>query len=102
VQGDAENLPFDDESFDAVINIEASHLYPQLPRFLAEVARVLRPGGHFLYADLRPGADIAEWEVALADAPIRQLMHADISAEVARGNEKVSGRHQAELRTGCV
>src|SRR5882762_6007781 len=29
VQGDAENLPFPDQSFDAVINIEASHLYPQ-------------------------------------------------------------------------
>ena len=92
VQGDAENLPFPDQSFDAVINIEASHLYPQFPRFLAEVARVLRPGGHFLYADLRPRADIAEWEAAMADAPMRLLSHADISAEVARGNEKVTDR----------
>ena len=54
VQGDAENLPFPDQSFDAVINIEASHCYPRFPRFLAEVTRVLRPGGHFLYADVRP------------------------------------------------
>ena len=53
VHGDAENLPFPDQSFDAVINVEASHLYPRFPRFLAEVARVLRPGGHFLYADVR-------------------------------------------------
>jgi len=103
VPGDAENLPFPDQSFDAVINIEASHLYPQFPRFLAEVARVLRPGGHFLYADLRPGADIAKWEAALADAPIRPLTHADISAEVVRGNEKYQGlvlsnRHLPFLR----
>ena len=28
-------------------------LYPHFPRFLAEVARVLTPGGHFLYADFR-------------------------------------------------
>ena len=54
VHGDAENLPFADQSFDAVINVEASHVYPHFPRFLAEVARVLRPGGHFLYADFRP------------------------------------------------
>lgn len=47
VQGDAENLPFPDESFDVVINIESSHLYAQFPRFLAEVARVLVPGGIF-------------------------------------------------------
>jgi ubiquinone/menaquinone biosynthesis C-methylase UbiE len=45
VQGNVEDLPFADQSFDAVINVEASHLYFRFPRFLAEVARVLRPGG---------------------------------------------------------
>ncbi len=53
VQGDAENLPFPDQSFDAVINVEASHQYPHFRRFLTEVARVLGPGGHFLYTDSR-------------------------------------------------
>lgn len=50
VRGDAQNLSFPDESFDAVLNIESSANYTSLSRFLAEVARVLRPGGHFLYA----------------------------------------------------
>ena len=54
VHGDAEKLPFPDQSFDAVINVESSAAYPHFSRFLAEVARVLRPGGHFLYTDLRP------------------------------------------------
>ncbi len=54
VHGDAERLPFPDQSFDTVINLESSAAYPHFSRFLAEVARVLRPGGHFLYADLRP------------------------------------------------
>ena len=31
VHGDAENLPFADQSFDAVVNVEASHLYPHFP-----------------------------------------------------------------------
>ena len=53
VHGDAENLPFPDESFDAVINVEASHIYPHFDRFLSEVKRVLRPGGHFLHVDFR-------------------------------------------------
>jgi fatty-acid O-methyltransferase len=87
VQGDAENLPFPDQSLDAVINIESSHCYPRFPRFLAEVARVLRPGGHFLYADLRPLVHIAEWDAALADAPMRLLSHADIKMQVLRGME---------------
>jgi len=51
-QADATELPFADQSFDAVINIESSHCYPSRQRFFAEVARVLRPSGLFLYADL--------------------------------------------------
>jgi SAM-dependent methyltransferase len=87
VEGDAENLPFPNESFDAVINIESSHCYPRFPRFLAEVARVLRRGGHFLYADLRPNVRIAGWEAELADAPVRLLSHADIKMQVLRALE---------------
>lgn len=50
-RGDAERLPFADASFDAVLNIESAHCYPNVDRFFAEVHRVLRPGGHFLFAD---------------------------------------------------
>jgi ubiquinone/menaquinone biosynthesis C-methylase UbiE len=92
VQGNAESLPFADQSFDAVINIEASHCYPRFPSFLLEVARVLCPGGHFLYADLRPRLRIAEWEAALADAPMRMVSHAVINAQVLRAVEKNSQR----------
>ena len=94
VQGDAEDLPFADESFDVVLNVEASHLYPRFPRFLAEVARVLRPGGHFLYCDLRSRARCAEWETNLANAPMRQLSRRVINTEVLRGLEKNSDRSQ--------
>ena len=90
--GDAENLPFPDRSFDGVINVESSGAYPHFPRFLAEVARVLRPGGHFLYADLRPHDSIAEWEAALAGAPMRMLSHQAINAQVLRGMEKNTQR----------
>jgi ubiquinone/menaquinone biosynthesis C-methylase UbiE len=85
VQGDAENLPFPDQSFDAVINVEASHQYPHFRRFLAEVARVLRPGGHFLYTDSRRRPAIAEWEAALADAPMRLISERVIDDEAKRG-----------------
>ncbi|VBA49864.1 Phthiotriol/phenolphthiotriol dimycocerosates methyltransferase [Mycobacterium attenuatum] len=90
VRGDAENLPFDDESFDVVLNVEASHCYPHFRRFLAEVVRVLRPGGYFAYADLRPDNEIPAWEADLADAPLRQLSQREINAEVLRGIEKNS------------
>jgi len=51
--GDAEALPFADDTFDAVVNIESSHCYGSMARFLAEVRRVLRPSGSFFFADLR-------------------------------------------------
>jgi ubiquinone/menaquinone biosynthesis C-methylase UbiE len=92
VLGDAEKLPFPDQSFDAVVNVESSAAYPHFSRFLAEVVRVLRPGGHFLYTDLRPVSSIAEWEAALAGAPMRMLSHDDINAQVVRGLEKNSQR----------
>jgi fatty-acid O-methyltransferase len=90
VRGHAEDLPFADQSFDAVINIEASLHYRRFPHFLAEVERVLRPGGHFLYADFRPADGIAAWEAALADAPLRMLSQRVINAEVVRGMDKNS------------
>jgi ubiquinone/menaquinone biosynthesis C-methylase UbiE len=92
VQGDAETLPFPDATFDAVINIEASHCYPVFPRFLAEVARVLRPGGHFLYADFRFSERFAEWERAIASAPLTLLRARVINAEVLRGMDRNSQR----------
>jgi ubiquinone/menaquinone biosynthesis C-methylase UbiE len=90
VEGDAENLPFPDQSFDAVINIESSVHYPRFPRFLTEVARVLRPGGHFLYADFRTRGGIAAWDAALTSAPMRMLSSRVINAEVVRAMEKNS------------
>lgn len=88
VHGNAEDLPFPSESFDAVVNIESSHCYPHFERFLDEVTRVLRPGGMFLYADMRPRSECPRWEAALASAQgLRVVSWRDISAEVLRGME---------------
>jgi SAM-dependent methyltransferase len=92
MQGDAENLPFEPNTFDAVINVEASHCYPNLSRFLAEVARVLRPGGHFLYADFRFADGMADWEKIIAAAPLKILQSRNINAEVLRGMNQNSLR----------
>ena len=85
VQGDAGYLPFPDGSFSAVINVEASHCYPDFPKFLAEVSRVLKPGGYFLYADFRFSDGIPEWEKAMENAPLVLKQGRDISSEVLRG-----------------
>ena len=85
IRGDAENLPFAAETVDVVINIEASHCYSSFPDFLVEVARVLRPGGHFLYADFRFRDELSAWELALAASPLEQVRYQGITPEVLRG-----------------
>ena len=50
-RADAENLPFDDCSFDAVTCRIAPHHFNDPGRFVGEVARVLRPGGLFGLVD---------------------------------------------------
>jgi len=91
-QGDAEHLPFEGGTFDAVINVEASHCYPDFRRFLGEVARVLKPGGHFLYADFRFADSFAQWEQALATCPMQIQRMRTINAEVLRGMDRNSAR----------
>jgi SAM-dependent methyltransferase len=97
VQGDALSLAFPDESFDALVNVEASHQYPDLPRFLAEVTRVLRPGGHFLYADSRRAPAVPAWEAALAAAPLRKISEKAIEKEVNRGLAENTRRTEERL-----
>jgi SAM-dependent methyltransferase len=58
--GDAESLPFEDNSFDVVTNIESAHCYPDVGQFYGEVRRVLRTPGYFLYTDLLPVDRIKE------------------------------------------
>ncbi len=94
VCGDAEALPFADASFDVVLNVESSHCYPSVPRFLAEASRVLRPGGHFLYADLRLAEDVGEMRQNLLNAGFEILEEERITPNVVRSLELDSPRRE--------
>ena len=48
VVGDSENLPFDDESFDAITAAFGVRNFETLETGLSEILRVLRPGGIFV------------------------------------------------------
>ena len=45
----AEDLRFDDDSFDTIVSIHAIEHIPPLKKALSEMARVLKPGGTALY-----------------------------------------------------
>ncbi len=59
VVGDAERLPFESDRFDAVTCRIAAHHFPEPSAFVAEVARVLEPGGTFAFEDNVAPADDA-------------------------------------------
>jgi ubiquinone/menaquinone biosynthesis C-methylase UbiE len=48
VPADIHALPFASGSFDVVVAANVLHLLPDLPKALAELARVLKPGGAFV------------------------------------------------------
>ena len=50
--GDAERIAADDGVYDAVVELTILHHVPDWRRALAEVRRVLRPGGLFLFEEL--------------------------------------------------
>lgn len=82
--GDAEKIPFQDGSFDAVVNVESSHCYPQLDKFFTEVLRVLKKGGRLFYADFRREEDLAAQQQAIRDSAFIVREKEDIAPEVIR------------------
>jgi arsenite methyltransferase len=58
--GDATRLPIDDRSVDVVISNGVLNLVPEKERAVAEMARVLKPGGHVQIGDIVIGEVLPE------------------------------------------
>lgn len=109
LRGDAEALPFADASFHVVVNVESSHCYPDVPRFLDEVHRVLRPGGYLLLADVRKTgtstddagllqrADVKQLLSEVEASPFAVLEREDITPNVVRALELDSPRRRESI-----
>jgi phthiocerol/phenolphthiocerol synthesis type-I polyketide synthase E len=93
--GDAQRLTFPDASFEVVTNVESSHCYPDVGAFYAEVRRVLRPGGSFLYTDLLVTSSLAARRTALARLGLRLETERDVTANVLRSCDLVAARRSA-------
>jgi ubiquinone/menaquinone biosynthesis C-methylase UbiE len=60
MEGDAENLPFPDASFDAVVSCLGVMFTPNQERAAAELLRVCRPGGTIALANWTPSGFVGE------------------------------------------
>jgi arsenite methyltransferase len=66
-EGDATALPVADRSVDVVISNGVLNLVPEKERAIAEIARVLRPGGRLQIADIVIGQPLPESVIADVD-----------------------------------
>jgi ubiquinone/menaquinone biosynthesis C-methylase UbiE len=94
VRAEAEELPFEDQSFDLVFGHAVLHHVPDLERAFAEFHRVLRPGGVIAFCGepSRYGDVLARLPKrgAMAAAPLwRALMRASARREADGGNGTV-------------
>lgn len=74
VVGDSEQLPFEDEAFTTVLCTASFHHYPDPQQALAEMARVLQPGGRLAIADGTGDLRVAR----VADRLLRRFDHSHV------------------------
>ena len=70
VESDARNMPFEDNTFDAVFTNGSLHEWAQPEDILNEIYRVLKPGGKYSISDLRRDMNPAiKWLMKLMTKP---------------------------------
>jgi SAM-dependent methyltransferase len=60
IEGDAEDLPFEDESFDRVLSVFGVQFAPRHEAVAAELVRVCRPGGRIGLVNWTPEGQVGE------------------------------------------
>ncbi|MBN8679413.1 MAG: class I SAM-dependent methyltransferase [Chitinophagales bacterium] len=98
VTGNAEQIPFPDNTFDVVINVESSHAYGSVDKFFAEVARVLKPEGVFLITDMRDPNNIAKFEQSLLGSGLQLVSQAVINDHIEEAIENEDDLKRARIR----
>ena len=94
-RGFAEELPLPDASVDLTVSTISFHHWRDQAAGVREIARVLRPGGHFILADFAPPRLLAQLRLTGHALPVtaRQRLFADAGLHIER--EKASQRFVA-------
>jgi ubiquinone/menaquinone biosynthesis C-methylase UbiE len=93
VSGTCTDLPFAEKAFDVVTNVESSNHYADCSGFLSQVKRVLKPGGHFLFADWRPAGEVSVLDSLLAEN-FEVVKKEDITEQVVNALDVDSDRRR--------
>ncbi|OBG34509.1 hypothetical protein A5672_01440 [Mycobacterium alsense] len=88
--GNALDIPLADDSCDAIVNVESSHSYGNLPKFLNEVARICRPGGWFLHTDFLSPEDWDQVRMRLKRSGFVTKSDRDITGNVLASRDQAT------------
>ncbi len=70
VKGDAQKMPFDDETFDGAFTNGSLHEWSRPDRIFDEIHRCLKPGGKYLVSDMRRDMNpVVKWFMKLMTKP---------------------------------
>jgi ubiquinone/menaquinone biosynthesis C-methylase UbiE len=97
MKAEAENLPFESETFDAVVNVESARCYGNIGKFFNEVHRVLKPDGKFLFADMIKPEDIEEINKKLSETGFKVFAKKNIRENVVRALKFNSQSNKEEI-----
>ena len=81
-EGNAQDLPFQKNSFDVVYNVESSHCYGDMSKFVSEVFRVLKNGGNFCWTDFRDEENMKKTENIFTNSGFSIVSKKEITQEV--------------------
>lgn len=90
IVGDCEKLPFEENSFDAIICANSFHHYPNPQEFFNSVHKVLKPNGRLILRDYT-GSNLMLWLCNHLEMPLVHLC----------GHGDVAMRSESEIRTWC-
>lgn len=97
--GIGENLPYADSSFDSVVCVDVLEHVADLSRVLSEVARVLKPGGLFLFDTINRNPISRFAVISMAEDVLRLLPKGTHDPEMFIKPQEL---HDALLRAGLL
>lgn len=89
-EGNAQDLPFQKNSFDVVYNVESSHCYGDMSKFVSEVFRVLKNGGSFCWTDFRDEESMKKTEKIFINSGFSIVSKKEITQEVIQALDMIN------------